>query len=246
MRLWKFFLGWLVVAAAGRADQATELAQIHAEVIGGKERIEALTALKAVGYVLTGGTKVKFTLIAARPNRLRLETGPEGHTLVQASNGVDAPWKGDFNLTPPRTAPMAEAEGRIFTADAEFDDPLVAGASRGFTFDYAGEVTSAGKKMVRLLVTRKLTETFAVFVDPETFFITARLDKRKSAGGLPVEVLTRYEDYRPVNGVLLPHRVAVLTDGKPTQVTVIESVEANPKLTPEIFTRPKPAVSPGK
>lgn len=245
--MWKFFLGWLAIAVAARADQAAELAQIHAEVIGGKERIEALTALKATGYVLTGGTKVKFTLIAARPNRLRLETGGgEGHSLVQASDGVEPPWKGDFKLSPPRTAPMAEGEGRLFTTDAEFDDPLVAGAARGFTFDFAGEVTVGGKKSVRLLVTRKLTETFAVFVDPETFFITARLDKRKSAGGRPVDILTRYEDYRPVNGVLLPHRVAVLTDGTVTQVTVIESVEANPTLAPGIFTRPKAEVPAAK
>jgi hypothetical protein len=118
----------------------------------------------------------------------------------------------------------------------------VAGAARGFAFDYAGEVTSGGKKLLRLLVTRKMTDTFSVLVDAETYFIIAKVETRQSPGGRRVEIMTRYEDYRPVAGVMLPHRVAVLNDGKLMQHTLIEKVEPNPALTAETFARPKIAV----
>lgn len=234
-----FFLGWLVAAATVRADQAMELARIHMEVIGGKERIEALGAIKATGHVLTGGKRVRFALWAARPNRLRLETSTEGRTIVQASDGVEPPWRADVSVVPSVYSAMPEAEGKLFTTDAEFDDPLVAGKARGFVFDYSGEAQIGGRKMIRLLVTRKLTHTFALYLDAETYFIHARVDTRTSPGGRRVEITTRYEDYRPVNGVLLPYRVAVLLDGKPTQVTVIENIEANPPVPAEAFARPK-------
>lgn len=240
MRMWHIFLGWLALAVAGHADQATELAQIHLEVIGGQDRIDALKAMTARGYVLTGGKKVPFTMVAARPNRLRLETGTGEQALVQVTDGAEAPWRANLGATPLHVMTMPEGEGKLFTADAEFDDPLVAGAERGYSLDYAGEVDSGGKKLTRLLVTRKLRETFAVFVDPDTYFIVARMETRSSPGGRKVEVLTRYEDYRPVAGVLIPHKVGLLVDGKIKQVTVVESVEPNPKLTPETFARPVP------
>ena len=209
------------------------------EVIGGKERIDALVGLHASGYVLTGGKKVRFTMIAVRPNRLRLETGAEGRSLVQASDGVDVPWKFNTSVWPPRYEPMGVTEGRVFASDSEFDDPLVAGSARGFVCDYAGELEVAGRKVVRILVTRKLTDTFSLLVDAETYFIVARIEHRNSVGGRRVEIVTRYEDYRPVDGVLVPHKVAVLSDGKIMQHTVIENVEANPLVTAEIFVRPQ-------
>lgn len=239
MRLCGIFLGWLVMAVAVRADQATDLARIHIEVIGGKERIDALTSLRASGYVLAGGKKVRFSMVAARPNRVRLETGADGRRLVQASDGVGAPWKWDSGVVPPKYQAMADTEGRVFAADAEFDDPLVGGAGRGYTFDYAGEVASGGRKLLRVLVTRKLTDTFAVLVDSDTYFIVAKMETRQSPGGRRVEIVTRYEDYRPVAGVLMPHRVAVLMDGKLMQHTIIESVEPNAPVTTETFARPR-------
>ena len=239
MQMWKYFFGWLLVVGLAWADQAADVARIHVEVIGGKERIDALVGLRASGYVVTGGKKVRFTMIAARPNRLRLETGAEGRSLVQASDGVDVPWKFDTGVWPPRYEPMGVTEGRVFASDSEFDDPLVAGAARGFVCDYAGELEVAGRKVVRILVTRKLTDTFSLLVDAETYFIVARIEHRNSVSGRRVEIVTRYEDYRPVDGVLVPHQVAVLSDGKIVQHTVIENVEANPVVTAETFVRPQ-------
>lgn len=241
MRMWKFYLACLFTFGWARADQAADLARIHVEVIGGRERIEALVGLRASGYVVTGGKKVRFTMLAARPNRLRLETGAEGRSLVQASDGVAVPWKFDTGKWPPHYEPMGAAEGRVFTNDAEFDDPLVAGEARGFVCDYAGELESAGRKLVRILVTRKLTDTFSVLVDTETYFIVARIEHRNNASGRRVEIVTRYDDYRPVDGVLVPHKIAVVLDGKIMQQTVIENVEANPPVTAETFARPRAA-----
>lgn len=239
MRAWQFFFGWWCVAALGQADTAEDLVRIHAEVLGGQERIDALTALRVTGVVMTGGKRVHFTMVAARPNRLRLETVAAGRSLVQASDGVEVPWTFDPAGRPGRPEPMAEAEGRVFAADAEFDDPLVAGAARGYACDYAGEVEAGAKKLLRVLVTRRLQETFSVLVDAETYLIVAKVEHRQSAGGRRLEIMTRYEDYRPVRGVLVPHKVAVLTDGKLVQLTVIETVEANPAVTVEMFARPK-------
>src|SRR4051812_3711459 len=80
---------------AARADTGEELARIHVEAIGGKQRIAALVALRATGSVVAGGKQVRFTLTAARPAKVRLETESGGRTLVQASDGAEPPWEFD-------------------------------------------------------------------------------------------------------------------------------------------------------
>jgi hypothetical protein len=223
------------------ADPASDLARIHREAIGGRARIEALKAMRATGYVEAGGKRVRFTLIAARPNRLRLETEQGGRTLVQGTDGNSPAWEFDTGSWPPQYRSMAENVAKTFTADAEFDDPLVGGAERGFTFDHAGTLEVEGKKLLRILVTRNLTESFSLLLDEDTFFIVMRVDHRTTIGGRKAQVVTHYEDFRPVDGVLVPHQVTVAVEGRVSQRTTVAKIEANPSVTDDTFQRPKAA-----
>ena len=234
----------LLAAVSARADQAADIAQIHLEAIGGRTRIMALRGLRMSGVVVVGERKLRFTLIAARPDRVRLETENNGRTLVNASDGVEPPWEFDTGNWPPRYREMEAAAARGFTADAEFDDPLVAGPARGFALDYAGEAEIDGKKYLRMLVTKDLKTTFSLLLDEETYFIVMRVEERATPAGRKRKIVTRYDDFRPVDGVLLPHRVTLLTDGRVEQQMVMERIETNPETTAETFTRPKPVVPP--
>jgi hypothetical protein len=221
-----------------RADRAAEIADIHAAAIGGRERIESLGAFRAEGQVIAAGGVVKFTMIAARPNRVRIETERGGRTLVQAWDGNSPPWEFDTNVWPPRYRDMGVGVARTFMADAEFDDPLVAGSARGCTLDFAGEFEAEGRRMLRILVTRRMAESFSLLVDDETALILMRVEQRESAGGRSVRVTTHYADFRPVEGVLLPHTITLSVDGKVTQQTKILKMEPNPVVDGAVFTRP--------
>lgn len=135
---------------------------------------------------------------------------------------------------------MSAAAARTFGADAEFDDPLVAGSARGFTIEEAGFGEADGKRCARLLVTHGLTGTFHVFLDPATYLIVRRTEQRTTAIGRRVEIATRYGDFRPVEGVLLPHLIEVSIEGRVTQLTQINRVEPNPPHDPGVFRRPAP------
>lgn len=236
---------WAVLLAIGmaRADQAADIARIHLEAIGGAERIAALKALRMTGVVAVGDKRMRFTMVAARPDRIRLETESGGRMLVHASDGVEPPWEFDTGTWPPQFKAMSESAAKAFVADAEFDDPLVAGPARGFALDYAGEVAVGERKLLRVLATKALKEQFSLLIDPETYFIVMRVDERLGTGGRKRQVITRYDDFRPVNGVLLPHRVTMLTDNRIEQQMLIDRMETNPTLKQELFTRPKAAAS---
>ena len=237
----RFLLIMAVVLGAvlpARADRAEDLARIHLEAIGGKQRIDALATLRASGVAFAGGKQVRFTMVAARPARVRIETEGGGRTLIQASDGAAPPWEFDSSAAPVQYRAMPETSARTFVNDAEFDDPLVTGVARGFTMDYAGEIDVNGRKLHRILLTRKMTEPFSVLVDDETFFIVMRVELRKSAAGRTLQVVTHFEDFRPVNGVIFPYQITLTIDGQVKQQTKITKMEANPEVAADAFTRP--------
>ena len=95
-----------------------------------------------------------------------------------------------------------------------------------------------GRKLLRVLVTRRLTETFSLLVDASTYLIVRRQELRETATGRRVPVVTHYGDFRPVGGVLLPHRVFVTVDGRVTQETRVDRIEANPAVEQALFAPP--------
>ncbi|MEX2044035.1 MAG: hypothetical protein WD941_01705 [Opitutus sp.] len=234
-----FLVGSLSPHVSLARDSADEVARIHIEAMGGAGRIAALAGLRATGHVTVGGRRVRFTMVAARPNRVRVETQSGGRTLVQSTDGVEAPWEYDTATLPPRYRIMPEATARAFAANAEFDNPLVAGASRGYAFDFAALVDAGDRKLLRVLVTRNLIETFSLMVDPETYLIAMRVEHRISPGGRRINIVTRFDDFRPVDGILLPHQVTVEVDGTVTQQTKIDRMDGNPELPDGTFTMPK-------
>lgn len=243
MRSFLALLGLISLTTLAHADRAQDLARIHIEAIGGRERIEKLSALRATGQTaMPGGKQVRFTLLAARPANIRLETESGGRTLVQGYDGEEAAWEFDTGSWPPKYRDMAAASAKTFMADAEFDDPLVAGDKRGFTLEYAGEVEVGQRKLLRVLVTRKLVQTYSLLIDPNTYFIVMRVEDRTMASGRKAQVSTHYEDFRPVEGVLLPHQISIAIDGRMTQQTKISRIDANPKLAADVFSRPRVSV----
>ena len=239
----RLLASFLWLASVQGRDLADWIAR-HQEAIGGAENLAALHSLRAEGTVQAGASAVRFHFFAARPAAVRVETERDGRTLVQATDGAEPPWEFDTGQWPPTYRAMAPAAARVFAADAEFDNPLVAGPDRGYVLEDGGEVQVEGRRWRRIVATRRLVETVFLLLDPETGRLALRLEEKEVQGGRKVRILTRYEDPRPVAGVLLPHRVVQVVDGVVRQTTVITRMEANPVLEPELFRRPRARAEP--
>lgn len=211
--------------------------QLHREAMGGMARLEALVAMRAVGHVVTAGQRLEFELIAQRPNCVRITMRGGERTLVQGCDGVNPPWRWEPGK-PQSAALMKTTEGRDFAADAEFDDPLVSSPDRGYRLDFAGRVAWRDQQVSKILVTRNGMAPAFLLVDPETFFIVARLTSRRLPSGRELVVETRYDRYRPVAGVILPHRVETFVDGQRTGELVLTTVQSIARPPAETFAMP--------
>jgi len=239
MRGMIFPLRWLLLVCVStvlaRADFAQDLMRIHTESIGGRERIGELKTLKGSGVTRNDDGELKFVLWAARPNRIRTEIVSGTRTISQGWDGAGDPWIADSQTK--RITRLGGVSAWDFKIDAEFDDPLVPGPGRKISVDYAGEVEVEGRTLLKLMVVQNFTSSSLVFLDPATYLIVRRDIVRNQKGG-NVVVRTEYSDYRPVAGVLLPHRVVVSQGDKRIRETVIEKMEPNPVLPADIFKGP--------
>jgi hypothetical protein len=234
---WRFLLLACLLACGVRADFAVDLASIHTEATGGRARLEALRNLKASGVTRGELGEMAFVLWAARPNRLCVEVSSARRTIRQGWDGRAAPWTSD-TLT--RTVRVMAGDGaEAFQLEAEFDNPVIAaaGKSRRVSLDYAGAVATEDGERLKLVATQNFTATSFVYLDPATYLIVRRDVVRRPPGG-EVVVRTDYSDFRPVEGVILPHRLVVSQNGKRLRETRIDRMEANIDLPAGIFSAP--------
>lgn len=225
-------------AVAVQANEAQMLARIHVEAIGGKFRLGLLNSLKVKGHVDIDDRRLHFTLWAQRPNRLRMETRSSDRVVVQATDGVNQPWEMDPEAEVLKPRVMIGDEAREFMGNSEFDDPLVDFEERGYTLDYAGMVEWQGRKTHRIFVTRRYVDGFYLLLDAQTYFITGKQWTRKTDYGREIKMEIVYSEFRPVSGLIMPHRFEAKADDKLLHETVLQKVQPNAPLPEEGFSIP--------
>jgi hypothetical protein len=75
---------------------------------------------------------------------------------------------------------------------------------------------------------------------PDAAAAPGRGDHDAPAGGLPapqiVDIQMFLDDYKPVDGVLLPHHISRSIDGKPTEEWTFKTIKVNPAFKPDAFS----------
>ena len=227
------FLLLCILLVPVHADFTNDLARIHVEASGGRAAVDALKAIKATGFTRNDSGELRFIMWAARPNRIRTEVTSGERTIAQGWDGIGEPWTADSlsrRITLLRGVPAEE-----FKADVQFDNPLLAGPEQKVSLDYAGEVVLDGKEVIKVIAVQNFSSMSFVYLDPATYLVVRR-DIVRRRGEKTVVIRTDYSDFKPVAGVLMPHRMVVSLDGRRLNETVVTQIEPNPPLSGTLFT----------
>lgn len=222
----------LAFAAPGRTE--ADILRIHREALGGTAAIESLRAIRAEGVTKLEAGEVQFTLWAARPAKLRLESRVGGKTLVQSYDGVTAAWGMPVGGEPSLLAP---GEAREFIAGADFDGPLVDPTAKGYAVTYAGEEDVEGRHCLHLILAARDLELIDLFVDAETYMVLKRVAARPEVPDA-AKLETFFSDYRPVGGVMMPFRVSTFEGDRMVTDTRVERITALAALPDSLFEMP--------
>ena len=193
--------------------------------------------------------QLPFVMELKRPRKMRIELTFNGQTAVQVFDGSNG-WKLRPFLNRRVVEPYTADEMHSGSMQSDLDGPLIDYAAKGTKIELAGMEKVEDRDTYKLKLTLKSGQSIHVWIDAQTF-LEAKIEgqpRRLDGEYHPVEVY--YRDYRPVNGLQIPHvletRVLPLAQKSPgvrntpvpPEKIVIEKVAVNPKLDESLFSKP--------
>ena len=223
-----------LTTAGAAADLGREIAERHAQ----RPAVRELRSLYAEGRTLIRGEAIEFRMWAERPNRLRVESTSPLRKVVQVYDGRHEPVIQHSDAEGGRPLRMSPAERKDFIANADFDGPLMDHAAKGFTVDYAGSESIAGRRANKLLVMSPRDDVLFLWLDAETAEIVKRSVFR-IVREQRVTVDTFFSEFRQVAGTHQPHRIETKIGDNTLYLMVISRMEGNSvQVTPDKFAVP--------
>ena len=179
-----------------------------------------------------------FVMEMQRPRKMRLEIKFQGQTAVQVFDGVNG-WKLRPFLGRKEVEPYAADEMRAASAQQELDGALIDYAAKGTKVELEGMESVEGRNAYKLKLTLNDGQVRHVWVDGETFLEVKVDGNPRRLDGKYHAVQTYFRDYKPVDGLMIPHLIETSVEGvKGSQKITIERVALNPKLEDSRFTKP--------
>ena len=181
--------------------------------------------------------QLPFVMELKRPRKTRLEIRFKGQTAVQVYDGRQG-WKLRPFLGRREVEPFTAEELRVASAQTDLDGPLIDYARKGNKVELEGTEPVEGHDAFRLKVTSEDGQVRHVWVDTQTY-LDVKVDGSRRLDGKPRPVWTTFRDYRPVNGLMIPHVLETTVEGVPgSEKILVERVALNPQLDDAQFSKP--------
>ena len=219
----------LLVLLSGTSEATPPVEEIvrrHIEAIGGTERWQKVQTLMVKGTTAFGS----FTWVWKQPNMVRTEDreiGGAGRTIVTAFDGTTAWTVNGYKESPqPRRLKPAAQSGwatRLVLRSDLLDLP------KGSELKFLGYDTVNGRIAYKLSLKREGRDEVRLWIDRESFLLVQRAREVMAPWGEEKDVVTPLLDYRQVDGVLIPHKIA----------TTPLTIEVNAELDDALFRPPR-------
>jgi outer membrane lipoprotein-sorting protein len=225
-------------AAPTAAPSLDSIVAKNIEAKGGEAKLKAVQSMRMTGRVTIQGMDMNMSIMTKRPNLMRHEMVLQGRKIVQAFDGTTA-WS--INPMTGSEAPqeLTGAQADITKDQADFDGPLLNWKAKGHTVELVGTEELGGAKAHKLKVTRKSGQVQYMYLDAVSG-IDLKTTVQVPQGETTMTVETEMTDYRPVEGIMMPHALKTSINGMPTGSIVVEKIELNVPVEEALFKMPKP------
>jgi hypothetical protein len=206
------------------------------EGLGGKDNFNRLHSLLIEGRIQVGEVTRTLHVFKKKPDffRVRFEF-PNRREWIMAYDGRAAwdqhPLRNDGK---PRLLEGEELEA--FKLDSAFASHLLYPLAPGKKMEFVDTVPVDGRICHQIRVTFDNGWTLIYFIDIRTFN-EFKLLSYSPQDEIPRETI--FEDFRPINGIPLAHKVSTRRAGELLHTVYVDRAEANMGVMPWIFEFPK-------
>jgi len=221
------------------APSLDDIIQKHIDGMGGLEKLRAMQSVRMSGKVVMGGGQMEapLNMQMRRPHSMRMEIILQGRAIVTAFDGTTAwminPMQGSSD-----PQKMGEDETKSMKDQADPDGSvLVNYKDKGHQVELLGKEEVEGTPAWKLKVTYKTGNIDYTYLDAASYLVLKVSGKRKQMGQ-EFDIDSFPGNYKPVNGVLLPHTVENKMGGRTIMQMVFDKIEPNVALEDSIFQMP--------
>lgn len=218
-------------AGSSSGDQAQQVVGAIIEAYGGKTALRSVKSVAATGSItdFMQGIGGHYARYYQQPDKLRIEVMPEqgGETrILDAGRG----WRGNGGALREVHGPPLQA---MMYQYSYLDLPMGFADNRSHA-SYAGTREWKGRLVDVLELTPSGAPPLRLFVDREKHLIV-RVSAAFNMGMGSSELITEYEDFRPVGKVLFPFTLINYAGELKLSTITLTNIQVNPTLNPALF-----------
>jgi len=222
------------------AQTADEIIKKNIDAKGGLKKFKSIKTIKLTGNFSMPPMDIweaPITVIAKRPNLVRMDIEVMGITIVRAFDGETAWETMPTQMGILETGEMSESDAGEMKRESDFDGHLIDYKKKGHKVELIGKENMEGTEVYNLKVTLKDGYVVNYYFDTKNFLELKSIAKTIFQGQ-EMEGETFYSDYKEVAGILFAHSVEMKLDGQISQQVIFESIELNVDVEDDFFKMP--------
>src|ERR1700730_3493917 len=220
-----------VFTASARAQDSQKIVDQYIKAVGDSKTLSKARTVTIEGaFHASDGKTGTYTLNTRLPNRYYSELVAGDTSLIEAYNGKSA-WhrtaNGEFGT-------LVGADGSQLEAAGQYYNSHLVDAKKSKTGSGCPSFSTVrGREALEIEVTTMTGVKRHVFFDAQTHLI---VKEAAIVGGIDEQLL--YDDYRPVNGLKIPHKIE-LHRGTETFDIAVTRTEVNGAVGERVFDFPQ-------
>lgn len=236
--------GFLALPLQAQDLTLDQLVEKNIEARGGRAAWEKTTTMRMTGNFQMGpGIEAPFTILFARPSKMRLDFEVQGIKASQAYDG-EAGWSIMPFMGSPDPQKMTGDELKQVKRMAEFDGPLFDWKKKGYAVELVGKADVEGTPAYKLKVVRDGEESF-LYVDADAFLEFREESTVTTQQGAEIKLVSTMGDYKEVGELIVAHSIQTRMEGSPQgQNVTMKTIELNADIKDDAFKMPPPAPKP--
>jgi hypothetical protein len=224
-------LSCFALGGASLAQDAGKIVDEYVKAVGGKKALERVQTETLEGtFTAADGKAGTYTLDLKLPNRYYSELVMGDRSLIEAYNGKSA-WRRD---AAGELSTMVGPAGMEMEAAAQYGNSRLLKLKKNkMALEFAGHAPVGGRDTLQVETTTATGMKRKLFFDAQTHLIAK---EAAAVGGVDEEIL--FDDYRAVNGVMVPHHVELHRGGDTYDIRVTRAT-INATVGERVFDFPK-------
>lgn len=215
------------------AQTLDEILNKHFKAVG-QEKLVAAESFIIKAKLSQMGMEFPMEMKIKKPNKFRVEMEMQGQKFIQAYDGNKG-WMIAPMLSP-EPQELAGDQLKQAISQSDMEGELYKYKKKGSSAEFVGKVNVDGSEAYRIKLVDKDKNSKYYFIDAETYLVK-KVKAKIEAMGQTVDVETRMEDYREIDGIKM---AMVVESDSPmgTVVITMEEIEINGKINDAIFIQP--------